>query len=116
MRAVRPDLAQLRVAAADLIFLHDPGLVNGTAVTAALWQGMQDALAAGLAYTREDLGATSLVLSADRGDGWRGWARRASEPRRRRRPPQGVLAVRTLSRTPRRGVIVLLIRALLSPV
>ena len=112
---MRTDLAQLRVAAADLIFLHDPGLVNGTAVTAALWQGMQDALAAGLAYTREDLGATSLVLSADRGDGWRGWARRASEPRRRP-PPQGVLAVRTLSRTPRRGVIVVLIRALLSPV
>ena len=49
VRAVRTDLAQLRVAAADLVLLHDPGLANGTAVSAALWQGMQDALAAGLA-------------------------------------------------------------------
>ena len=33
---------------ADLVLVHDPGLANGTAITAALWQGMQDALASGL--------------------------------------------------------------------
>ena len=76
---MRTDLAQLRVAAADLIFLHDPGLVNGTAVTAALWQGMQDALAAGLAYTREDLGATSLVRAQCRPRRWLARVGEASE-------------------------------------
>ena len=49
VHAVKTDLAQLKMAAADLVLLHDPGLANGTAVTAALWQGMQDMLAAGLA-------------------------------------------------------------------
>ena len=49
VRAVRADLAMLKMAAADLVLLHDPGLANGTAVTATLWRGMQDAVALGLA-------------------------------------------------------------------
>ena len=48
LRAVKRDLALLRVAAADLVLVHDPGLANGTGTTAQIWQGMQDALAQGL--------------------------------------------------------------------
>jgi diketogulonate reductase-like aldo/keto reductase len=48
LRAVKTDLAQLDVSAVDLLLLHDPGLANETATTAALWQGLQDALRAGL--------------------------------------------------------------------
>lgn len=48
LRAVKTDLSQLKMDAADLILIHDPGLANGTAVSAALWQGMQDALKLGL--------------------------------------------------------------------
>ena len=48
LRAVRRDLALLRVASVDLVLVHDPGLANGTGTTAAIWQGMQDALAQGL--------------------------------------------------------------------
>ena len=48
LRAVKTDLAQLKMDSADLILVHDPGLANGTAITAAIWQGMQDAQAQGL--------------------------------------------------------------------
>jgi len=48
LRAVKTDLAELRIKAADLILIHDPGLANETGTTAALWQGMQDALEQGL--------------------------------------------------------------------
>ena len=48
LRAVKTDLAQLKIASADLILIHDPGLANETGTTAALWQGMQDALHQGL--------------------------------------------------------------------
>ena len=48
LRAIKTDLAQLKMAAADLVLIHDPGLANETGTTAALWQGMQDALALGL--------------------------------------------------------------------
>ena len=50
LRAVRVDLAQLKMDAADLVLLHDPGLSvdGGAATSAALWQGAQDALRLGL--------------------------------------------------------------------
>jgi len=48
LRAVKYDLSQLQMDAADLILVHDPGLANQTGITAAIWQGMQDALAQGL--------------------------------------------------------------------
>lgn len=49
LRAVERDLALLRITVADLVLVHDPGLANETGTTAALWQGMQDALRLGLA-------------------------------------------------------------------
>ena len=48
LRAVRTDLAQLQISTADLILVHDPGLANETGTSAAIWQGMQDALQLGL--------------------------------------------------------------------
>ena len=48
LRAVRTDLAQLKIDAADMILVHDPGLANQTGTSAAIWQGMQDALKLGL--------------------------------------------------------------------
>ena len=48
LKAVKTDLAQLKMDSADLVLIHDPGLANGTAISAALWQGMQDALKLGL--------------------------------------------------------------------
>lgn len=49
LAAVKTDLSQLAVAYADLVLLHDPGLDNETATSAALWQGLQDAQVQGLA-------------------------------------------------------------------
>jgi len=48
LRAVKTDLEQLQIAQADLVLVHDPGLANETGTTAAIWMGMQDALAQGL--------------------------------------------------------------------
>ena len=48
LRAIKYDLSQLEMEAADLILVHDPGLANQTGITAAIWQGMQDALSQGL--------------------------------------------------------------------
>lgn len=48
LRAVKTDLSQLKIDAADLILVHDPGLANETGTSAAIWQGMQDALKLGL--------------------------------------------------------------------
>ena len=48
LRAIKYDLSKLKMDAADLILVHDPGLANQTGTTAAIWQGMQDALAKGL--------------------------------------------------------------------
>jgi hypothetical protein len=108
VRAVRTDLAQLRVAAADLIFLHDPGLVNGTAVTAALWQGMQDANRTRLppawrtrARTSAPRRSCSVPTEEMVGVGGRGG--RASRGGGGGRPRASWPSVRTLSRTPRRG-------------
>ena len=47
--AVKRDLAELSIEYADLVLLHDPGLANETAISAQLWEGLQDALALGLA-------------------------------------------------------------------
>ena len=48
LQAIKTDLAQLQIDTADLVLIHDPGLANQTGTTAALWQGMQDALSQGL--------------------------------------------------------------------
>lgn len=48
LAAIKIDLAELKIDAADLVLIHDPGLANETGTTAALWQGMQDALSQGL--------------------------------------------------------------------
>ena len=49
LAAVKTDLKLLAIEHADLVLLHDPGLANETATSAALWQGLQDALEQGLA-------------------------------------------------------------------